>query len=74
MLLNSAPPFQFENQTIKVQNRNKGGYVEPINFFAIYKTKQKLNERLVTCFPVNSHSFTFKLIEEITASTDLVPT
>lgn len=48
--------------------------VEPINFFSIYKTKQKLNERLAICFLVHSHSFTFKLIEEITASTGLVPT
>lgn len=67
MPLSSVPPFQFENQTIKVQNRNKGGYVEPIYIFSIYETKQKLNERLATCFFVHSHSFTFKLIEKITA-------
>lgn len=42
MPLDWVPPFQFENQTIKVQNRNKGGYAEPINFFSVYKTKAKV--------------------------------
>lgn len=71
MPLNSVPPFQFENQTIKVQNRNKGGCWANQLLFHLYNKAKVCNERLVTFFLAHSHSFTLKFIEELTASTGL---